>query len=71
MQTAASPQAAPGCVARYFKVPPMAYTAAKLYHHVFRKQATKNVFPTGMRPEAGFFLVRGELRPPVLDLAGR
>jgi hypothetical protein len=49
----------------------MAYTAAKLYHHVFRKQAAKNVFPTGMRPEAGFFLARGELHPLVLDLAGK
>jgi hypothetical protein len=49
----------------------MAGAAAKLYHHVFRKQAAKNGFPTGMCPEADFFLARGELHPLVLDLAGK
>ena len=49
----------------------MAGTAAELYHHVFRKQAAKNVFPTGMCPEADSFAARGELHPLVLDLAGR
>jgi hypothetical protein len=48
----------------------MACVAVKLYHHVFRKQELKNVFPARRRPEADL-LAGGEPHPLVLDLAGR